>query len=190
MTFEIYVSELNGYLRAFDRICGRSYIFGVKHIEIKELIDQEIRTYFDIWNKNRGKMILYKGCSVIDYHALIKEIDKIIFNKFLSDKDKYCKGYLSYLSSTFFEDIQEFFGLISTTINRGGIFYPLRKSPVYLLNVSCDDFEKAVFFSVKIEHILLITYLYKNKSRLGRGNGIASVTPPTPPDMRSSASGS
>ncbi|NEV65382.1 hypothetical protein [Thiorhodococcus minor] len=158
--FEAYVSELKGYLKAFDRVCGRSYFFGVICLETKESLDIEMQSYFNRWNKERDKKILYKGFRVIDYNALVSEIDEMVFHGFLNVREVSGKPS-SGLSGVFVDDINEFFGLISTTINPEGVFYPLRKSPIYLLEISREDLERALFFSVKVEHVLLITYFYK-----------------------------
>jgi len=159
MDFNIYIYELNGYLKAIQRLCGRAYVFGANYFPAKSTIDEDINKFINKWD--RKNKLTYVEKVDIGYNELMKDMESIIFDGFLNRDRLKSEGEYMYLSKTIFEDIQEYYGLISTAINSHGIFHPLIKIPKYKIKILSDDFDKSLFFLFQIEHIFLLTFFYK-----------------------------
>lgn len=78
--------------------------------------------------------------------------------KLFDAKDSHKKNTQKYLNNKLLYDLNEFYGLMSTSINFDGVFHPLIKGPVYKLDISCDRYEHSLNFLVKIEHMYVVTY--------------------------------
>ena len=73
MSFDSYMSELNGYLKALQRISGNGFVFGVRYSLVEtEDVDAFISGQIDLWGeKDRFQ---YSGKSEISYRDLISKI--------------------------------------------------------------------------------------------------------------------
>ena len=130
MTFKIYVYELNGYLKALERLCGRAYVFGANYFPAKSTIDEDINKFINKWDRKinkankfdrKIKLLTYLERVDISYNELMKDVESIIFDGFLNRDRLKSEDEYMYISKTIFEDIEEYYGLISTAINSHGI---------------------------------------------------------------------
>jgi len=130
MTFKIYVYELNGYLKAIERLCGRAYVFGANYFPAKSTIDEDINKFINKWDRKinkankfdrKIKLLTYLERVDISYNELMKDVESIIFDGFLNRDRLKSEDEYMYISKTIFEDIEEYYGLISTAINSHGI---------------------------------------------------------------------
>ena len=130
MTFKIHVYELNGYLKAIERLCGRAYVFGANYFPAKSTIDEDINKFINKWDRKinkankfdrKIKLLTYLERVDISYNELMKDVESIIFDGFLNRDRLKSEDEYMYISKTIFEDIEEYYGLISTAINSHGI---------------------------------------------------------------------
>jgi len=152
-----HVSNLNGYLRCLSRLCGPEYAFGVnayKTVLSIESFADEIVTQL---NKDKSEYV-YHGYSEIEYEVIRNKIKGYIFNGCINQEALNSLGALKYAERTLIDDINESYGLVSTSINKEGVFHPLITGPVYTLNISNTKNKKSIYYAVKIESIYVLTY--------------------------------
>ncbi len=164
MQFDYYISELNGYLTALQRLSGVTFSFGAKSYYAKENIDEFLKNYLKEMTEKED--ISYGGRLEINYKELIVNIKKYIFNGFLSAEKIASANALSYLERTLIEDINEYYGLASNSLNESGTFHPLVEGPVYSLKIKNSGDVSSLYFMVKIESYYVIT-CFCQKVRLG-----------------------
>jgi hypothetical protein len=161
-----YLNQLDGYLKCLSRLCANRYSFGVTSYEAIGDIDSLVYELVNLWGQGdeyiEKSEYQYKGKEIIDYQQLCKEVEKYIFNGLLNRKDMTSDDARNYATRMLIEDINEYYGLVSTTINENGVFHPLIRSEVYRLDIQNKKYEKAFFYIVKIENIYVLTNFCKN----------------------------
>lgn len=164
MSYVNHLSELTGYLKALERMCGSNYIFGVSELPQGEIGAESIRQFIFGINSNA---LYFGGTEELGYSDFIVRLEKILFNGLLS-KDRFSEKLWVRFSTVIKDDIDEYFGLISTSINSNGVFYPLKKNLLNRIVTSADDDENNLFLVVEIEEHKFLCYFYrKNKKERG-----------------------
>src|SRR5437868_3511711 len=113
-----YIYELNGYLNALAKMIGSECAFGSIVSSEETDIEKEIQQKILCHDNN-------VNFSVISYPLLRETIGGIVGllgSKIGEGNSKYIED----LSCRIMDDINEYCGLFSTSINNEGIFYPLR----------------------------------------------------------------
>lgn len=154
-----YISELRGYLKLIERLCGAKYSFGVINYSSKGGVDRALHEF----NSNLNKGLKYDGYSLIEYEELILKIETMIFNGFLNRNKIQNEKVRSYMSGIIIEDINEYYGLASTSTDKNNIFHPLIEGPVYQISVFNPRSAEAIYYLVKISDSYVLTYLCKYK---------------------------
>lgn len=157
MNFESHISELNGYLKALQRISGNGFSFGVRHclVDIED-VDAFISAQIDLWGE-RDKL-QYIGRSEISYRDLVAKIKTFLFRGILSHEKLANPKIISYFQSVLLEDINEFYCQASVCQNSKNPYYPLIDGPVYLLDIEDNTKEVSLFYLVKIDKYYVLTF--------------------------------
>lgn len=154
MSAEKYVSELHGYLKALQRLCGTNYVFGARLYSNKEELDT-------FGSKISEKKLKYEKD---DHVEIFQNMESMIFNGILAKKYVSDERIWSYLTKTIIEDINEYFGLISTTLNEDGIFHPLLKGVIYKNTAPFEADKESLIFWIEIEKHYVLAY-FRNINR-------------------------
>lgn len=149
-----YISALDGYLKALQRFCGAGFVFGVRSYDAEDDIDNFMRNIVSEWGSSNEYM--YSGYEKIESKDLFCKIEELIFNGIIS-KDGFQSN--SFIPKGVIEDINEYYGLASTSLDELGEFHPLLKGPVYKLNIGSGSGCRGLHFLVKINKYFVITYL-------------------------------
>lgn len=151
MSAEKYVFELNGYLKALQRLCGTNYAFGARFYSKKVDLDS-------FGSKISEKKLKYEKT---DHTLIFKNIENMVFNGFLIKKHVPNERAWSYLTKTIIEDINEYFGLVSSALNKDGIFHPLLNGVVYKNTAPFETDTSSLIFWIEIEHHYVLAYFRK-----------------------------
>lgn len=158
--YDVYLSGLNGYLRALERICGSAYSFGAlafsNESDLFEFISQKL---------GRGKSF-----PEMPFETLTSKLASKIFIGILSMEEESDRGPKKLLSKLILEDINEYYGLISISIKKDGAFHPLISGPVYADEFQTSDGYHVFAYWVKIENIFIFTYLRKKREHTKRSD--------------------
>jgi len=157
MSFDSYMSELNGYLKALQRISGNGFVFGVRYSLVEtEDVDAFISGQIDLWGeKDRFQ---YSGKSEISYRDLISKIKPFLFHGALSHEKLSAPKTVSYFESVLPEDINEFYCQASVSQGSSNTYYPLIDGPVYLLDIEDKAKDRSLFYLVKIDKYYVLTF--------------------------------
>ena len=158
-TFNEWIRELNGYLQALERLCGNGYFFGANTYEADKDIDSKLSEILD--SLATKEEYAFKGKSEITNKSLISEMEQFIFNGILDRKNMVNDSARSFSTKMIVEDINEYYGLASTSINKEGVFHPLIKGPVFKLNIENVKIKKSLFYVVQIENNFVLTHFYQ-----------------------------
>lgn len=151
MSFEKYVNELNGYLLSLQRLNGHGYVFAAHGFE-----------NFQDFEKLASKITSEKlDTYQIDHKAITANLERMLFNGILSASHITDSSVRSKLGVIILEDIGEYFGLMSTSLNIKGVFYPLIRGTVYQLNDTKMHDADFFAFWVKIENCYVLAYFRK-----------------------------
>lgn len=161
MNHEYYVGELNGYLKALSRTCGWRHHFGIRAEQKNgRSISEFIQHILADTQKYHPES--YENHKIIDKNKLLDRIESMIFSGRMRNmkskkitKDDY--------STVFMEDINEYFGLISTSINQDGVFHPLLSSTVFEVDILNVENTYSFYFALEIEDIYIFVYFYERK---------------------------
>ncbi len=149
-----YISALDGYLKALQRLCGAGFVFGARGYPAEDDIDNFMRNIISEWGSSNE--YTYSGYEKIESKDLFCRVEDLIFNGVIV-KDRFQSN--NFIPKMILEDINEYYGLASTSLDEQGEFHPLLTGPVYKLNIgSCLNF-KGLYFLVKINKYFVITYL-------------------------------
>ena len=163
-----HIEEFRGYLECLSRLCANGYSFGVSSYEADSEIDSLVSELTELWGAGdeyvEPSIYEYTGHELIEYELIIDEIQGYIFNGLLSLECMKNDDARSYAKKALTEDINEYYGLVSVSLNENGVFHPLISSEVYRLNINCQRSEKSFFFIVKIENLYVLTSFVKNES--------------------------
>lgn len=165
--FNLYISELNGYLKCLARLsCGRSS-FGASIYDAAEDIDTFVSNLVEVWGRGDEYVpcrdFKYLKKEPIDYATLMDEVAAFIFHG-LIDKDRMPSDKVrNYAHQTIFEDINEYYGLLSTSTNEKGDFHPLISGDIHKLNIKLEhDKKETLYFLTHIESYYVITYFLRD----------------------------
>jgi hypothetical protein len=153
MSFEKYIAELRGYLKALQHLNGPKYNFGVKHFYFDGSVDSFIHNY------DHGLPII--GSSLIEFNEIKTKIYDLVMNGMISLEKFPSKSHSERYKVLLLESINEYYGLASTTGNIDGIFHPLIEGPVYSLKMEGESELCNFFYLVKIKKYYVLTYLRK-----------------------------
>lgn len=155
-TFELHIAELNGYLNSLRRLCGNCFFFGAQAYAAEQDIDAFAKSLVDSWSENGD--YCYEGRSIIEWDELSEAIESMILHGILDRKTMPNDTARAYVSKMLVEDINEYYGLASTSLDDNGVFHPLIQGPVYKLNISGRSQEKTLYYLVKIGRYYVFTH--------------------------------
>ncbi len=161
----LYIDEFRGYLKCLSRLCANGYVFSVTAYSAVDNVDYFASKLVKFWNL--GDEYIEPSCyeflnsNKIEYDTLLKQIEKYIFNGLLERSNMPSKSAETYATKMLTDDINEYYGLVSVSLNDNGIFHPLISNDVYVLNIHNPRHEKSLYFIVKIEEIYVLTHLIK-----------------------------
>lgn len=161
MSYEYYVGELNGYLKALGRVCGPRHSFGVKAERhggrsISDFVQHILA------ERNKYHSEVYVDQEVINRDQLFDRIESMIFGGQMRNL-KPNKNTGDDYATVFIEDINEYFGLISTSMNKEGVFHPLLNSTVFGIEVLNEECESSFYFALGIEDLYIFVYFCKRR---------------------------
>ena len=156
MSIPVYISELKGYLKALQHICGSSFNFGVTCSSFEGEINEFL--------KSKDQKYHVETSSIIDFKIIKHEVYRFVLNGMIAPQKFPNKQVLDYYKDLLIESINEYYGLASTTENNKGVFHPIITGPVYRLYLKDEDVSKSFFFLVKIENYMVVTY-FREKTR-------------------------
>lgn len=156
-----YIDQLNGYLRCLSQLCGPRFAFGAVSFVANSDIDAFADELVEIWSEDDDyaapTSYRYLGKEKIEYSDLLDEITLAIFNGCISSNSMPSSQAYEYARRVITDDINEYYGLVSTGLNKKGVIHPLISGPVYKLDISNKDISKSLYFVVKIEDIYVLT---------------------------------
>ncbi|TBW48870.1 hypothetical protein EZI54_20695 [Marinobacter halodurans] len=160
MAFGSYIDELQGYLKALQRIAGPAFAFGVRY----EKTPKDLNAF--IAEKVGDKESILYGEKIdekreIKYRDLMSKINHMIFDGQSPLKESKDSTAISYLERSFSEDINEYYGLESSLLTEGA-FHPLVEGPVHFLKIEKDSEAKSFCFLVRIGEYWILTYFFKS----------------------------
>ena len=88
----------------------------------------------------------------------VHDFQSYIFNGCINQEALTNQGAFEYATRTLIDDINESYGLVSTSLNKEGVFHPLITGPLYMLSISNNKNEKCLYYVVKIESMYVLTY--------------------------------
>ncbi|MCU7843564.1 MAG: hypothetical protein KZQ93_06955 [Candidatus Thiodiazotropha sp. (ex Monitilora ramsayi)] len=163
-----HIEEFRGYLDCLSRLCANGYSFGVSSYEADTEIDSLVSELTKLWGSGDEYMepssYEYVGRELVEYEVVFDEIKGYIFNGLLSLERMDSDNARNYAKKSLTEDINEYYGLVSISLNENGVFHPLISSEVYRLNIKCQRHERSFFFIVKIENLYVLTSFVKEVS--------------------------
>lgn len=159
--FEIYIAELNGYLQSLRRFRGAGYFYSARSYSSTEDVDQFLFNTVNKWGEN-GKF-KYLGKSEIEFKVLEDRLNKIIFGGALNLQNISGDGTKKNIRKMVIEDINEYYGLASTSLQSDGAFHPLIFGPVYELNIENNDYSDLFSYLVKIGNYYVLTIFARRK---------------------------
>ena len=164
--FNHYIHELNGYLLCLSRLAGRGYSFGAHAYQVEADVDSFAREAVAIWSKGNEYIpasdFRYVGKSIIEYVDLQSEITRYVMNGLLGPR-KLSEAGRNAAARMLLEDIIEYYGLASTSINPEGVFHPPIRSTVHRLDIRNEKYEHCLYFVLQIEDMYVLTRLCKRK---------------------------
>lgn len=145
---EIHIAHLEGFLNALQQLCGQDRVFDVGYFDI---LDGDIKTstitYFQLYSQGL-KIHEVRPSGYDEIKSLIKR------NVFSQLKGNFQRGIIPELAWHLFE----YYGLISTSINKNGVFNPITKGHVYYLDIECPKLYKSCEgYVVAIEKYAIVT---------------------------------
>jgi hypothetical protein len=155
-------------------LCGPAHVFGAQAYQVETDVDSFLRKAVSVWNEDGEYIdetgIQYAGKSIIEYSELQSEIAGYLTNGVIGLKEvsnPRTKGVPKLL----LEDINEYYGLASISLNPDGVFHPLISSTVYRIDLRDQRHEESLFFVLQIEDMYVLTYLYKKKCNKAKQEG-------------------
>lgn len=163
-----YIDEFRGYLKCIARLCAKGYSFGVAAYEADNDIDIFVSQLVEFWGQGdeyvEPSLYEYLGREKIESTQLFKEIEGFIFNGLLDRENMPSEAAKSYATKMLTEDINEYYGLVSVSLNKEGVFHPLLSNEVYMLKIQHSQYEQRLYFIVKIENVYVLTHFLKRVS--------------------------
>lgn len=165
---DIHLGGLNGYLNCLSRLCGPGYSFNVNMFEVESDVDAFIATKIEEWKIGdeycSGTEYNYSGKYKIEFNEICDRLAGYIFNGLLKNSIPPDSTVYEQFKRVFIEDINEYYGLISTTLNYDGVFHPLIRGPVFEIALTSVKHENIFCFLVKIESFYVLSIFSKRNS--------------------------
>ncbi|MCE0558396.1 hypothetical protein [Motilimonas sp. E26] len=164
MTPDCYLAELNGYLRALSQVAGPAYGFGVKKFSNScSELNGTITKIVSEWNagetSRKNSEYFYKGKKILSSRDLLNKVEGVLKKSLFKTKGSGEREL--YCLKSIMEDINEFYGLVSSSLNEDGVFHPLIESPVYELDIRNSKHSASFYYLVRIEGMVVVTYFRK-----------------------------
>jgi hypothetical protein len=159
-----FIYLLYGYLDCLRRLCGPRHGFFTSSYKAESEIDDFVAEY--IQGQRQGdeyvppKDMTYSGKAAIEYRPLMADIASLVFDGLLGDGQTTNTEQLEKARDLILWDIPEYFGLAASQLKEGSR-NPLVDGPVYRLYIRCPEFERALYFIVRIEDTYVFTGLIK-----------------------------
>lgn len=155
------VSALDGYLKCIYRLCANNYVFTAGCYKADcdiETFCQKIVSFMSAGDEYiEPTKYKYNGYSEIDSKKLFGIIEDYVFNGLIDLEKMPNDDSRHYAKRMLIEDINEYYGLISTSSNKDGEFHPLLSGGVYQLNITCEKYSKSFYYIKKIEDVYVLT---------------------------------
>ena len=159
--FESHIAELNGYLHSLRRFRGAGYFYSVRSYDATSDVDQFLTETVNEWGSNGH--FKYLGRSEVGFKVLEQRLSSIIFGGALNLQNVSGDESKENIRKMVVEDINEYYGLASTSLNPEGAFHPLISGPVYELNIENKDYSGLFFYLVQIESYYVLTSFTRRK---------------------------
>lgn len=157
---EHYIVELNGYLQALSRLCGQAYCFGARAYPASEKdIDGFVTGLMAEWS--RDEPCQYHGKALINYQDVEENVLNAVFHGVLNLTNMPNEHMREDAKRMIFEDINEYYGLFSTSQDEDGIFHPLIAGSVYELHIVNKVYASSFHYLVKIGAYYVLTFFTK-----------------------------
>jgi len=162
--FKGYIAELNGYLHSLRRFRGAGYFYSAQSYDAKTGIDQFATETITEWGENEE--FQYLGKTEIKFEALEERLSNIIFGGALNLQSVESNESKESIRKLVLEDINEYYGLASTSLDSEGVFHPLISGPVYQLNIENKNYSNLFFYLVKIGNYYVLTSFTRRKHQI------------------------
>ena len=163
-----YIAELCGYLKCLSRLSANNYVFGASAYEANCEIDDLITAVFEKLGKGdkyiESSECEYLGREIIEPQDIVSEIESYIFAGLLEREQMPNDKARIYATRMLSEDINEYYGLVSTSQNKDGEFHPLLSGEVYRLNIRNTKYSREFYFIKKIESLYVLTYFLQKEA--------------------------
>jgi hypothetical protein len=146
---ENYVSQLNGYLRAYQRMRGENFAFGAKVFTTREQLEEFITEI----TKTKPEYDVTASTKVLS------EIESIVFSGILSDNRFSDKAVSNYIRKMFVEDFIDYFDLLPFA--QGvieGRHFRFCDAKIYVLANGRPDDKASYAFWLEINEHYIFTY--------------------------------
>ena len=159
------INELNGYLKCLARLSLKKCFFGSLAFESELEMDDFCRLLAIKWSE-RGELITpnehsYLGLSLIESESLFREIERFILIGALNENSLDSNEISEYLRMTLIEDINEYYGLLSTSLDEQGEFHPLLSGNVFSVHFKSSRYSDSFHFIKRIGKYYILTYFNK-----------------------------
>jgi len=162
---DLHLGGLNGYLSCLSRLCGPGYAFNVNMFEANSDVDTFVTSKIEEWKVGdeyySGTAYEYSGKSKIGFEEICNRLAGYIFNGFLQEMAPPNSTVYKQLKRVLIDDLNEYYGLISTTLNYDGVFHPLISGPVFEIYLTSVKYEQLFCFLVKIENYYVLSIFTK-----------------------------
>lgn len=163
------ISGLDGYLHCLGRLGANGSQFGVVAYEKIYDIDEFVLNLLAIWGERAAdvghEQYEYLGSEKITPKTLFETIDSFIFNGALDRSLMHDSRQKDYVTKMVSYDINEFYGVMSTSMNPSGEFHPLLAKDVHSLDIRCASHAREFYFLVEIENVYVVTSLVQKACR-------------------------
>jgi hypothetical protein len=159
--FEIHIAELNGYLQSLRRLRGSGYLYSACSYQATGDIDQFLIETINGWGDD-GEF-KYEGKTEIEFRVIEERLVKIIFNGVLNLENINVDEFKDNIKKAVIEDINEYYGLASTSLASDGIFHPLIRGPVFEVKIKNKHYSGLFFYLVQIGNYYVLTSFTKRK---------------------------
>ncbi|MGH1373498.1 MAG: hypothetical protein ACRBBW_15770 [Cellvibrionaceae bacterium] len=157
--YEIHIASLDGYLKCLRRFRSSGCSYWARAYPATDDIDQFLGELVSSW----GSEYRLLGKKNLEFRDIEKRIIDTVFRGALNLENVESKITKQSIQRLIVEDINEYYGLISTSLNADGAFHPLISGPVYEVKVRNVDYLDAFIYLVKIEEIFVLTGFSRRK---------------------------
>lgn len=157
--YEIHVASLDGYLKSLRRFRSSGCSYWARSYPAIDDIDQFLSESVSGW----GKEYRFLRKQNIEFRDIEKRIIETVFRDALNLQNVESEVTKQSIKRLIVEDINEYYGLISISLNEDGVFHPLISGPVFEIKVENADYLDIFIYLVKIEEIFVLTGFARKK---------------------------